>query len=55
MPVVRRIVRQAKANDYRFPTIVLGIVESTPFTMKLKPANVPPEASCTSRNDAVTV
>jgi hypothetical protein len=38
MPAVRGIVREARENDYRFSAIVLGIVESTPFRMKVKPA-----------------
>ena len=31
MPTVRRIVRDAAANDYRFKTIVLGVVTSDAF------------------------
>jgi len=34
MPSVRAIVREAAANDYRWSSIVLGIVRSTPFQMK---------------------
>jgi hypothetical protein len=34
MPAVRKVVRDASANDYRFSSIVLGIVRSTPFQMK---------------------
>ncbi len=33
-PAVRRIVRRAAGNDYRFSSLVLGIVESTPFQMR---------------------
>ena len=33
-PAVRRIVREARAQDYRFSSIILGIVNSTPFTMR---------------------
>ena len=33
-PAVRRIVRGAAGNDYRFSSLVLGIVESTPFQMR---------------------
>ena len=36
MPTVRAIVRDAGHNDYRFSSIVLGIVKSTPFEMKVK-------------------
>ena len=34
MPAVRRVVRQAAASDYRWSSLVLGIVESTPFQMR---------------------
>jgi mono/diheme cytochrome c family protein len=34
MPVVREIVRDARRRDYRFSSIVLGIVGSPPFQMK---------------------
>jgi hypothetical protein len=36
MPVVRAAIRDAAPNDYRFSTLVLGIVKSTPFQMKVK-------------------
>ena len=36
MPTVRAIVRQAAPREYRFSAIVLGIVRSAPFTMRLK-------------------
>ena len=42
MPAVRAIIREAAAQDYRFSAIVLGIVESMPFTMSVKG---PPEAA----------
>jgi hypothetical protein len=31
---VRKIVRDARSNDYRFSSLVLGIVNSTPFQMR---------------------
>ena len=34
MPLVRAIARDAAAADYRFSSIVLGIVKSAPFQMK---------------------
>ena len=34
MPTVRKIVRDAARNDYRFHSIVLGIVSSYPFQMR---------------------
>jgi cytochrome c551/c552 len=36
MPVVRSIRRDAARDDYRFSSIVLGIVKSPPFQMKMK-------------------
>jgi hypothetical protein len=35
-PAVRAIAAQAAAGDYRFSSLVLGIVRSTPFQMKVK-------------------
>ena len=34
MPAVRKIVEDARTRDFRFSSIVLGIVRSTPFQMK---------------------
>jgi len=34
-PAVRQIVRSSASNDYRWSSIVLGIVRSTPFQMRL--------------------
>jgi hypothetical protein len=46
MPVVREIVREAAADDYRFSALVLGIATSVPFQMKVKePAPPPQQAS----------
>jgi hypothetical protein len=36
MPAVRAIVRQAAATDYRFSSLVLGIVQSDAFLKKMK-------------------
>ena len=36
MPAVRAIIRDAAGQDYRLSAIVLGIVKSTPFTMRIK-------------------
>jgi hypothetical protein len=33
-PAVRRIVREAQAKDFRFSSVILGIVNSTPFNMR---------------------
>jgi hypothetical protein len=37
MPTVRRIARDAARDNYRFSTLVLGIVKSAPFQMKRAP------------------
>lgn len=49
MPSVRKIVREAAKNDYRFSSIVLGIVESTPFQMRRK--ELQPETASAHRAD----
>jgi mono/diheme cytochrome c family protein len=41
MPVVRQIARDAAKNDYRFSSLVLGIVKSDPFQMKMKMQSTP--------------
>ena len=33
-PAVRKIVQDARADDYRFSSIIVGITKSTPFTMR---------------------
>jgi len=38
MPVVRGIVRDAAKSEYRFSSIILGIVKSPPFQMRKVPA-----------------
>ena len=35
MPVVRDVVRHAATQDYRFSSLVMGIVTSTPFQMRV--------------------
>jgi hypothetical protein len=34
-PAVRRIVRDARKDEYRFSALILGIVNSTPFQMRM--------------------
>jgi hypothetical protein len=36
IPVVRAIATDARNQNYRFSSIVLGIVKSTPFVKKMK-------------------
>jgi mono/diheme cytochrome c family protein len=38
MPEVRRIVRESAGQHYRFSSIVMGIVTSTPFQKRIKPS-----------------
>jgi hypothetical protein len=38
MPAVRRIVRESRQDDYRFSSLVRGIVHSLPFEMRVKTA-----------------
>ena len=33
-PALRRIVREARAHDYKFSSVILGLVQSEPFTMR---------------------
>ncbi len=40
-PAVRRILRDAEADDYRWSSIVLGIVKSTPFQWRRSRADEP--------------
>jgi hypothetical protein len=35
--VVRSVVRDAAQNDYRFSSLLMGIVKSDPFQMNRKP------------------
>jgi hypothetical protein len=42
MPVVRSIARDARQKGYRFSTLVLGIVASDAFQMRVKKAEEKP-------------
>jgi hypothetical protein len=41
MPAVRTVAREAAADNYRFASLILGVVNSVPFQMRLKPAPEP--------------
>ena len=45
MPLVRSIVRDASARDYRFSTLVLGVVKSAPFQNNQKGTEPSPKAT----------
>ena len=34
LPVVRTIVRDSAKDDYKFSTLIMNIVKSTPFQLK---------------------
>jgi len=36
-PAIRTILREARGNGYRWSSLVLGIVRSTPFQMRESP------------------
>ena len=36
-PAIRKIAREAAANEYRWSSIILGVVKSTPFQMRMSP------------------
>jgi hypothetical protein len=49
MPTVRRIVRDAEGDDYRFSALVKGIANSVPFRMRRAQApDAPPEPTVAS-------
>jgi hypothetical protein len=41
MPAVRAIVRDAARDNYRFSSIVMGIVRSAPFNLEQIPDDEP--------------
>jgi len=40
MPTVRAIIRESAREDYRFSSLIMGIVKSTPFQKRIVVANV---------------
>jgi hypothetical protein len=50
MPAVRTIVRESAASNYRFSSLVMGIVRSTPFQKRVTPsADAPPAIRTAAR------
>lgn len=49
MPVVRGIAREAGRNDNRFSSLILGIVRSDPFQMRIKQPDPPREIAAGGR------
>ena len=52
MPVVRTIVREAGRNDYKFSSLVLGVINSMPFQMRIRPAESEPPPISAARAEA---
>ncbi len=50
MPTVRKIVRDAAPEDYKFSAIIYGIVNSVPFRMRRAQSAAPPPAATTVAN-----
>jgi mono/diheme cytochrome c family protein len=50
MPAIRSILREAAPTNYRFSSIVLGIVKSPAFEMKMKSASGAPTVSASVRH-----
>jgi hypothetical protein len=48
-PAVRQVTRAARSQDYRFSSIVLGIVNSVPFTTRKSESRSPAEQSASVR------
>ena len=36
MPLIRSIMRNAAEDDYRFSSLLMGVIESPVFTMNMK-------------------
>jgi hypothetical protein len=51
MPAVRAILRDASPMNYRFSTLILGVIRSTPFQMRTAPrdSEAPPVQTAQSR------
>ena len=49
-PAVRRIVRDAAAQDYRWSAIIAGIVDSVPFQMRMSAARPAPAPAVAHRH-----
>jgi len=49
-PAVRKIVRDAAKDDYRFASIILGITKSAPFQMRRAEITEAPETAKLASN-----
>jgi len=50
MPTVRGIVQSARADDYRWRSIISGIVRSDPFLMRAAPGPLPAPGARIAKN-----
>ncbi|HEX6993380.1 MAG TPA: DUF1592 domain-containing protein [Gammaproteobacteria bacterium] len=55
MPAVRKIVRDAARDDYRFSSLVMGVVTSDPFRLRRVPDDVPRPEGTTAENVSDTI
>ena len=51
MPAVRAISRDAQRENYRFSAVVLGIVRSVPFQMRIKGGGEQPDRLASAKTD----
>jgi hypothetical protein len=54
MPTVRAITREAARNNYKFSSILIGIVKSVPFQMKIKKVDEKPAATIAASGKVVS-
>jgi cytochrome c551/c552 len=54
MPAVRKVLRDSSAKDYRFSSIVMGIVTSAPFQMRMKAADQTSQSASNTQAPTVT-
>jgi len=51
LPAIRKIVRDAAPNDYRWSSIIFGIVSSTPFQMSIVKSTAPQMSAANGAED----
>ena len=54
MPAVRKIVRDSAQNEYKFSSVVMGIVRSAPFQMRMKASEKNESAEAVTAAPVVT-
>jgi hypothetical protein len=51
MPLVRSITRDAAKNNYRFSTMLMGVIQSPAFTMNQKSGKPAPATAVAMRTE----